>query len=108
MAVFEIPLPQTNGAEFRFSTDLSGVRYVFRFYFNERDQSWAIDMMDPTESPIMHGMRAITHYDLLAQVTDPRKPLGYLMLIDTSGKYLPPGRNDLGARVKLTYNDLLP
>jgi hypothetical protein len=109
MAIFEIPLPQTNGAEFSFNTVLFGVSYTFRFFFNIRDQSWSIDMLAPDGSPIMQGQRAITGYDLMAIVTDNRKPPGYLLLIDTAtgGAGTEPGINDLGRRVQMVYNDLL-
>lgn len=110
MSIFEITLPQTNGAEFTLSVSLFGVQYGMRFFFNIRDQSWALDFNAPDGSPIMQGMRCITGFDLLAVVTDSRKPPGYLMLIDTAiagGVGNEPGLNDLGRRVKLVYNDLL-
>lgn len=109
MAIFEIPLPQTNGAEFSFNTELFGVSYGFRFFFNLRDQSWSIDMLAPDGSPIFQGQRAITGFDLLAIPTDSRKPPGYLLLIDTAagGAGTEPGINDLGRRVQMVYNDLL-
>jgi hypothetical protein len=107
MTIFEIPLPQTNGREFTINTDMFGVRYQLRFFWNFRDSSWAFDLIAPDAVPIMQGARATINYDTLAQATDNRKPPGYLMFIDTSNRWQPPGINDLGQRVRLTYNDLV-
>lgn len=107
MTIYEIPLDQSDGQDFRFQTELFGVRYFITFRWNPRDLSWAFDMDDANGSPIVEGMRAILSFDLLAQVKDYRKPPGFLMLIDTSEQWKPPGADDLGTRVKLTYNDLL-
>jgi hypothetical protein len=107
MTIFEIPLPQTNGREFTLQTSLFGVRYQLRFFWNFRDSSWSVDLIGPDAVPIMQGGRVTLNYDVMAQVTDNRKPPGYLMFIDTSSRFLPPGVNDLGQRVRLTYNDLV-
>ena len=107
MSLFEIPLPQTDGQKFTFSASLSGVLYQFSFYFNERTQTWSFGIADSGGSDIALGLACRLNYDLLAFVSDSRTPPGLLMLTDTGGKFVPPGRNDLGARVKLIYDDLI-
>jgi len=107
MSSFLIDLPQTTGRAFRFQAVLSGVLYKFAFEYDVRDSSWYFHVFDAAGAALAMGQRACVNIPLLAQLTDTRKPAGWLMLIDTSNQYQDPGRDDLGSRVKLVYDDLI-
>lgn len=105
MARFEIPIQQSTGREFSFRTSLFGVQYRFRFYFNDRAQTWNFDLADGAGVDVANGMLCGVNYSLLSRVSDDRRPRGFLYAIDTSGQNIDPGINDLGGRVRLVYDD---
>lgn len=88
---------------YQFRTDLNGSEYVFDFSFNARDDHWYFDLSDADLSPIVQGVRVVCNWPLLFYVTDPRCPYGEIYAIDTTGQDQDPGRDDLGARVVMTY-----
>lgn len=105
MTVFEIPIPQSDGTPFQFSTVLDGVTYRFKFKFSWREQRWYFSFYDADRSPIFQELPCVVQYSLLSRVTDSRKPAGKLYLIDSSGAGSEPGQRELGERVKLYYDD---
>jgi hypothetical protein len=102
--VLEIPTTPGDPA-YTQRTTLDGVEYFFEFRWNERDGAWYMHIADVDEQHIRSGIRIVLRWPLLRRVTDPRRPPGSIMAIDTSGQDLAPGLNDLGARVKLLYLD---
>ncbi|PIQ23662.1 hypothetical protein COW36_06560 [bacterium (Candidatus Blackallbacteria) CG17_big_fil_post_rev_8_21_14_2_50_48_46] len=111
MAKFIIPIENTNGIPFGLGPiTLSGNTFYIDFGWNDRlaPNGWYLHFYDSALSPIAHGINAVTNYSLLSHITDVRKPPGRLYLWDTSGKKLPPTASDLGTRVQLVYDDLIP
>jgi hypothetical protein len=112
MTISEVALPQSNGQNFFVRPSLSGTEFVVEFVFNDRikpdgsDGSWTVNIYDAGREPIATGLNAVPDWSLLSRCSDPRKPVGRLYLVDITGRGIPPGRNDLGARVRLTYDDL--
>jgi hypothetical protein len=103
---YTINNPTSNGDAIKFQTILSGVSYRFCFEYCLLDDSWFMRLEDAAGVPIIAGARCVVAYPLNVRVTDQRKPIGRLVLVDTSGKNLDPGRDDLFGRVKLCYDDL--
>lgn len=104
MTIYEIKLPQTDGEPFRFNADLFGNRYQFYFRPNVRANRWSFEVTSPSDTVIWVS-RAVSNYSMLSRCPSPEKPPGQLMLVDTSGSGEEPGLSDLGARVKLVYDD---
>lgn len=107
MASFILPLPQTDGQAFDITFELSGVSYRFDFYFNERTETWSFDLYDGSGGDIARGLACELDYDPLAFVSDNRIPTGLLLFTTGSSDSNPAGRNDLGERVVLFYDDLI-
>lgn len=107
MTVYVLPLPQTDGQAFTKTFVLSGATYRFDFYFNERTDTWSISLADGGGVDIATGKACILNYDLFAFVSDNRLPPGLLMLTDVGGNFTPAGRDELGSRVILLYDDLI-
>lgn len=105
--VIQIPAPES-GADFEFSARMSSVKYWFRFKWNTRLQSWSFDLLDPAKNPIKLGISLTMGNSLIKGLTDRRRPPGILLCVDAGGSNQPPGRYDLGKRVKLTYVLPLP
>lgn len=109
MAVSEIALPQSGGQNFFIRPSLSGTEFVIEFIFNDRyapDGSWTVNVYDAGRDPIATGLNAVADWSLLSRCSDPRKPVGRLYLTDITGRGQNPGRNDLGVRIRLVYDDL--
>lgn len=96
------------------TTTLDGRNYLFSFAFNEREGTWFVSLADADGVPIVEGEKVIVQLPLFSLVTDPRRPPGVMMAIDTTApetdysaevKTLAqdPGLFELGTRVKLVY-----
>ena len=82
---------------------LGATVYRLRFGYNERDDSWYVDILTIDEQPIVEGRRIVVDFPLFDRFTDQRLFDGDLFAIDTVGKQLEPGRLDLGERVELVF-----
>lgn len=96
---------RTDSATYFFSVELEGVVFVFRFQFNERDQSWFFDLLDADGVAIRQGVKCVTNYPLLRLVADPERPAGELYCIDTTGEDRRAGLADLGDALDFVYFD---
>jgi hypothetical protein len=102
--ILEIPTTPGDPA-YTQRTTLDGREYFFEFRWNDRDGAWYMHLADDQEQHIRSGIRIVCNWPLLRRITDPRKPPGSIMAIDTEGSDQTPGLHDLGARVKLFYLD---
>lgn len=84
---------------------LDGQRYELRFTWNTRFSYWAISMFEQVSgTALFQGRRMALGVNHLRQVASPLRPGGALVVVDTSGQGLSPGRGDLrSGRVKLVY-----
>jgi len=107
MTMFEIPLPTRaqEGVPFSFRVSLFGVLYGFSFKPNLSGDYWSFDLLGPDGLPIASGVKAVENYSLLSRCSNQDKPPGYLWLIDTSSSRTHPTIADLGARLRLVYDD---
>lgn len=107
MSQFEIPLPTEAqlGFAFSFQASLFGVLYGFNFKPNVSGGYWSFDLLGPDGEPIASGVKAIENYSLLSRCSNADKPPGFLWLIDTSSSREKPALTDLGARLRLVYDD---
>jgi hypothetical protein len=101
-----IPLDVSDAA-FSQDVDLGASRYRLQFTWNTRGTFWTLDVLTTADEPIVMGVRLVTDWFLLQPYQDPRLPTGYLFCCDMTGAGADPGRDDLGDRVQLVYDDTL-
>lgn len=99
-----IPL-RTDLDHYSFEVQLDGVNFGFAFRWNARDESWWISFSNGLGEPLVSSLKAVVDVPLLNRFRDYRLPQGTLMLLDTTGTGVSPGRDELGTRVQLVYVD---
>lgn len=104
MATVEIPLDSTYPS-FTFSLELELVVYNFAFYYNFRTSNWYMGIYQSSGVPIVLGVPLYSQWSLLGHYVIAEKPQGIFYCYDTEGQLANPGRHDLGARVKLLYEE---
>lgn len=98
-------IPTSTDPAYTQRTKLDGVEYVLTFEWNERDARWYFSIADEDGEPIASGVKVVADWPLLRRVVDPRCPPGEIGAVDATGAGEPPGRYDLGERVKIYYYD---
>ncbi|HEX5035128.1 MAG TPA: hypothetical protein VFW62_11675 [bacterium] len=102
--MFRIPVDSAQPS-YRLRLEIEDRTYIFRFYFNERSNRWIMSIYDDQEQQIVVGMALNVNFALLGQYADQRLPPGEIILFDTSEKNQECGRDDLGNRCVLLYDD---
>lgn len=83
---------------------LDGTFYRFDFSWNETEGYWAVTLSQDDASPLFQGLRLTLGVNMLRQFVDEAFPPGALVLVDTSGQGIEPGRDDLSnGRVRVVY-----
>lgn len=88
-----------------FSVPLDGVEHVLRLTWQDRDESWYIDLLTVALVPIFMGARVATGVPLLAQLSATTRPVGELICIDTLGQDKDPDLEDFGFNENLPENE---
>lgn len=86
-----------------FEVELEGRSYTFETRWNERAGAWFLTVKDTAGVVLVAGRKMVLGAGLLGRSPDARLPPGGLLLVDTSGTEIDPGRDDLGERVVLAY-----
>ena len=86
---------------------LEGVGYQFQFEWNDRDGFWYLTVGGPDQTTQAQGITMHVGTDKLEHFKYAEVPPGSLDVVDTSGKYIEPTRNDMGDRVLLYYTDFV-
>lgn len=97
-----IPVPPST-PEINFSCAVNGATYNFHILWNDRDQSYYMDLSQPDGTPIFSGARMVLHAYIGRTANQPPVSQGVFMVIDTSGALVEAGIDDLGARVQLVW-----
>lgn len=105
MAIKVIPLNNIDPA-FEFDIDLDGDTYTFDFHYNTRIGLWFFSIAKSFGPPSVSPIPLIVEFPLTDNLKTAAIPPGTLIAIDESGQEIDPGREDLGNRVKLYYDDL--
>lgn len=120
----EIPL-RSDLSHFTVVVELDGSVYRLEFRWNTRERAWYMHMYDADESIIQGSLKCVVVWPIGSlQCTDPRRPLGSLVFVDTSNSERDPtwtdgrdlykgdaltripGYGELGDRVRLYYWEL--
>lgn len=105
MAVRTIPLDPVD-PNFDFDIDLDGETYTFDFHFNQRSNAWYFSIIKLSTGRGVSPIPMNINYLLTDSFLGDSIPPGFFMAFDEEQSETPPGRLDLGVRVKLYYNDL--
>ena len=81
MAVFQLPLPNSNDFPLRYTTILNNVTYVFYFTWDTRSNGWYMSISTADEVLLLSEIKLVPNLDLLAQFPDSRKPKGAIILL---------------------------
>lgn len=104
--IFKIPVT-SDEASYKILCDLDGASYVLRFDWNGRSQRWVMGVYDAEENPLAVGLVLNVNYPLIGPYQIGGLPPGEMILFDTSEKKQECGRNDLGNRCELIYQNSL-
>jgi hypothetical protein len=104
MSVFTLPSIQ-DSPHYDFVVELDGATYLVELKWNEREAAWYLSIGADEDTPLVAGKKVVLNIPLISRHRDSRLPPGALIALDTSGKDEPPGLDDLGRRVVLTYSD---
>ena len=83
-------------------TTLDGQDFVLTWEWNMR-LGWLLGLADQDGSTIFSPRRLVPNWDLLYVCTDPRRPRGMLLCIDSVADAEPPTYESLGLRHQLVY-----
>jgi len=103
--IYEIPCVPDGQALWTQRTALDGRDYLLSFQWQQRDGHWLVTVADQDGSEIMSGRAITTGYPVLRGCTDPRRPPGMLVALDTQGQGADADFVTLGTRVVLAYFD---
>jgi hypothetical protein len=105
VATVEIPIPPivNSAGSARFRVALDGDDFVLTLQWNQRTETWSLDVADVNEDAIVSGIVLVPTWDLLGLVTDSRAPRGSLMLWQPDGGQDGPTLTGLGTSSRLVY-----
>jgi len=95
----------TTSATYTFSVELESIVFLFRFQFNNRDQSWFFDVLTAEGEPIRQGVKVVTNFPLLSRIAQLERPPGDIFAIDLTGEDRRAVLGELGPgqQIQLTY-----
>ncbi len=102
--IFEIPV-NSDVPAFSIRTELELVVFILHIAFNERRCRWILSVFDSDEVPLCVGIPLNINADLIGRFVDDRLPPGIIMLFDSFGENAEAGRDDLGSRARLLYQE---
>lgn len=102
--ILEIPLSKEDNS-FKIRVILEGIQLVLRLDWVERDLRWTISIFDAQETALVVGLPMNINTELIARFEIDGLPPGKLFLYDSSGGWAEAGRDDLGDRAKLLYQN---
>jgi len=88
--------------DFTFRVLLEGVPFTFRMVWNMRS-GWFLGCTTADGETLFSRRKAVPDWDLLIGLTDNRRPLGVLMLLDASGLHTEAGVDDINKTHFLFY-----
>jgi len=107
MATLTLITPPRGEFRFRYRMSLDGTVYAFQWRWNERDQSWYLDLGDASLVSTVRDIRMVIGTDVLAPFQAlTTVPPGVLDIVDTSNSNLEATRDDFGTRVLPRYTEI--
>ena len=112
MSEYTLPIPANPPGDFKFTTSLDNVPYVFRFQWVDRDSAWYMSIYDVSAQPIGTGIKVVIGAYLGSRyITAPLFQNGVIVAVDLAASSIDTaidaGRNDFGTRVVVRYVTVL-
>lgn len=104
MATVQLPT-RVSLPSYRYRIDLDGVTYVLDFIYNSRMEKWLVQVEDEEGNVLVAHVPIIVDWNLFGRFVQETMPSGIIAAYDSSGNQEDPGRFDLGARVKMVYQE---
>lgn len=101
-----ILIPTRSDPRYSIEVELDGATFFLDFEWNDRAESWFLDIADADRVLLLAGVRIVVGFPLINRYRDDRLPQGDLSAIVTSGDELDPKFSDLGDRVQLLYTPI--
>lgn len=101
-----ILIPTREDPRYSIEIELDGSSFFLDFEWNDRAESWFLDILNADRVMLLAGVRVVVGFPLINRYRDPRLPKGDLTAIVTSGSDLDPKFTDLGDRVQLLYTPI--
>ena len=79
MTQYILPFPETAADAYKISLD--SVQYIFKFYFNVRENAWHLTISDQNNVTLIDGVKLVPWMDVLYSHTRDNLPKGSLHLI---------------------------
>ena len=90
---------------YRYLIQLGGGGYLLEFVHMQRQDAWYMTIMLPDKTVIMAGIRMVEKAPLMLRSSDPRLPLGMMVVLHVDGKSGDPVRDNFKAGyVELFYD----
>lgn len=102
MAILRIPV-NADQADLKLRTELEGITYVLRIYWNTRAERWFIEILDADENPMLMGTPLNVDTDFLSRFRIEGLMPGILILYDAGEENQEATRDSLGDRHLLLY-----
>lgn len=106
MALLPIQLPLDTPL-FTIKVMLTGVDYILRFDYQERQDRWYFGLYTAENEPILVGRKVVCGWDVLRTCALSTRPPGQLFFL-SSDDQRPPGLTALGRTAILIYVDASP
>lgn len=103
MAAREIVLDSAD-PHFTVQAQLDGSSYALELEWLDAVGSWFVSLLGPKGEVVLSGLKVVTGWPLTARHRTRGVPPGQLVFL-ADGADVPPGRLELGERVKLYYVD---
>lgn len=104
-----IELPFSSDPAQTFTTQLGDVKYFFEAKYNDRSGVWTVDIADAvSQATLVQSLPLVLGQDLLEPYNF---GMGSLLVVDTSGRGVEAGPEDLGDRIKVFWfsaDEVLP
>lgn len=84
MALLTLPLTQSL-PWYSFTIQLDGASYVLEFYYNTRASRWRMNILDPTQTPLVMGLPLTIGRDLTDSYRYLKIPPGVFFALDDTG-----------------------
>lgn len=100
--VLILPLQPSVG-NYRFSTTITDVTYIFDVRWNSRDVAWYMDVYEANLTPIIYGIKIVLGVYLGRCSRHRLFRQGVMVAVDTTSQGREATFDDLGTRVEVKY-----
>jgi len=104
MADLLLPIDNSE-TEYTFDVLLSNQEYRFRIYFNNRLDTWFMDISETDSTRILSGLKLNANADLLKRFKKIKLPKGRIIGISTQNLPEDPTQATLGNNVVIIYEE---